>query len=167
MEKQKRQVNPEALLMAARENDYSSPAPASQKDLQNKAATDGPKSEEKVVAVQPVASETPKPVASEEQPKPAPVEKTRKERGRRLSHKELFVKNTSLKARKGVQAYIRPEFHEQIQRIVDVVGKKEVSIASYLDNVLAFHFEMFETEIEQELDEQFKSKYNSNIKYSF
>ena len=47
------------------------------------------------------------------------------------------------------------------------MGKKEVSIASYLDNVLAFHFEMFETEIEQELDEQFKSKYNSNIKFSF
>ena len=84
-----------------------------------------------------------------------------------MSHKELFVKNTSLKARKGIQAYIRPEFHEQIQRIVDVVGKKEISIASYLDNVLAFHFEMFETEIEQELDEQFKSKYNSNIKFSF
>ena len=167
MEKQKRQVNPEALLMAARENDYSSPAPASQKDLQNKAATDGPKSEEKVVAVRPVVSESPKTVVIEEQPKPAPVETTRKERGRRLSHKELFVKNTSLKARKGIQVYIRPEFHEQIQRIIDVVGKKEVTIASYLDNVLAFHFEMFETEIEQELDEQFKSKYNSNIKYSF
>lgn len=167
MEKQKRQVNPEALLMGARENDYSSLAPTRLKDIQNDVSTDSPKSEDREPAVQPAVSGTPKPVASEEQPKPTPVEKSRKERGRRLSHKELFVKNTSLKARKGIQAYIRPEFHEQIQRIVDVVGKKEISIASYLDNVLAFHFEMFETEIEQELDEQFKSKYNSNIKFSF
>ena len=167
MERQKKQVNPEALLMGARENDYSSPAPTRLKDIQNDVSTDSPKSEDRGYAVQPAVSDTPKSVASEEQPKPAPVEKSRKERGRRLSHKELFVKNTSLKARKGVQAYIRPEFHEQIQRIVDVVGKKEVSIASNLDNVLAFHFEMFETEIEQELDEQFKSKYNSNIKFSF
>ena len=167
MEKQKRQVNPEALLMAARENDYSSPAPARPKDIRNEASTDSTKSEERETAVQPVVADIPKPVASEEQPKPAPVEKSRKERGRRLSHKELFVKSTSLKARRGIQVYIRPEFHEQIQRIVDVVGKKEVTIASYLDNVLAFHFEMFETEIEQELDEQFKSKYNSNIKFSF
>ena len=167
MEKQKRKVDSEALLRAARENDYSSPAPASPKEVSGEAAIEHPEAKYKETSMQPTASETPKPVTSEEQPKPAPVEKTRKERGRRLSHKELFVKNTSLKARKGVQAYIRPEFHEQIQRIVDVVGKKEVSIASYLDNVLAFHFEMFETEIEQELDEQFKSKYNSNIKYSF
>ena len=167
MEKQKRQVNPEALLMGARENDYSSLAPTRLKDIQNDVSTDSPKSEDREPAVQPAISGTPKPVTSEEQPKPTPVEKSRKERGRRLSHKELFVKNTSLKARKGIQAYIRPEFHEQIQRIVDVVGKKEISIASYLDNVLAFHFEMFETEIEQELDEQFKSKYNSNIKFSF
>jgi len=167
MERQKKQVNPEALLMGARENDYSSPTTARPKDVQNEATTDSPKSEDRGHAVQPAVSDTPKPVASEEQPKPTPVEKSRKERGRRLSHKELFVKNTSLKARKGVQAYIRTEFHEQIQRIVDVVGKKEVSISSYLDNVLAFHFEMFETEIEQELDEQFKSKYNSNIKFSF
>ena len=167
MEKQKKKVDSEALLRAARENDYSSPAPASPKEVSDEAAVEHPEAENKETSMLPAASETPKPVSSEEQPKPAPVEKTRKERGSRLSHKELFVKNTSLKARKGVQAYIRPEFHEQIQRIVDVVGKKEVSIASYLDNVLAFHFEMFETEIEQELDEQFKSKYNSNIKFSF
>lgn len=167
MERHKKQVNPEALLMAARENDYSSPTTASPRDVRNEATADSPKSEDREPAVQPAVSGTPNPVASEEQSKPTPVEKSRKERGRRLSHKELFVKNTSLKARKGIQAYIRPEFHEQIQRIVDVVGKKEVSIASYLDNVLAFHFEMFETEIEQELDEQFKSKYNSNIKFSF
>ena len=167
MEKQKKKVDSEALLRAARENDYSSPAPASPKEVSGEATIDHLEAEYKETSMQPAASETTKTVTSEEQPKPAPVEKTRKERGRRLSHKELFVKNTSLKARKGIQVYIRPEFHEQIQRIIDVVGKKEVTIASYLDNVLAFHFEMFETEIEQELDEQFKSKYNSNIKYSF
>lgn len=167
MEKQKKKVDSEALLRAARENDYSSPAPANPKGVTGEAVIDLSEAENKESSVQTVVSETPKPVASEEQPKTAPVEKSRKERGRRLSHKELFVKNTSLKARKGIQAYIRPEFHEQIQRIVDVVGKKEVSIASYLDNVLSFHFEMFETEIEQELDEQFKSKYNSNIKFRF
>ena len=167
MERQKKQVNPEALLMAARENDYSSPATASPKDVRNEATADNPKSEDKETAVQPAVSEIPKPSANEDPQKPTPVEKSRKERGRRQSHRELFVKSTSLKARRGIQVYIRPEFHEQIQRIVDVIGKKEVTIASYLDNVLAFYFEMFETEIKQELDEEFKSKYNSNIKFSF
>ena len=167
MERQKKLVNPEALLMAARENDYSCPTTASPKDVRNEATADSPKSVDKEDSAQPAVPETPKPSAIEEQSKPAIVERPRKERSRRLSHKELFVKSTSLKARRGIQVYIRPEFHEQIQRIVDVIGKKEVTIASYLDNVLAFHFEMFETEIEQELDEQFKSKYNSNIKFSF
>ena len=131
MERQKRKVDSEALLRAARENYYSSP------------------------------------VNDDEPSKPVDSDKPRKERGKRPSHRELFVKSTSLKARTGMQSYIRPEFHEQIQRILDVLGNKEVSIASYLDNVLAYHFEMFASEIKQELDDEFKSKYNSNIKFNF
>ena len=144
------------MLRAARENDYGSPVLATPQETSWEA---GPETS--------VVSEIPKLSANEESQKSVPVEKPRKERGRRLSHKEQFVRNSNLKARNGRQCYIRPEYHEQIQRIIDVLGNKEVSIASYLDNVLAYHFEMFEAEIRQELDEQFKSTYNSNIKFSF
>lgn len=167
MDRQRKKVDSEALLRAARENDYGSPVSAIPKETPREAVPERQDTENGETVTQSVVSEIPKPSATEEPQKPVPVEKPRKERGRRLSHKEMFVSSSNLKARNGRQCYIRPEYHEQIQRIIDVLGNKEVSIASYLDNVLTYHFEMFESEIRQELDEQFKSKYNSNIKFSF
>ncbi len=71
----------------------------------------------------------------------------RKLKGREADFKELFLKEAAISARFGKTTYVRKEYHERIQRIVRVIGKDEVSLFSYIDNVLAHHFASFQDEI--------------------
>lgn len=59
----------------------------------------------------------------------------------------LFLHESPLSARSGKTVYIRKEFHERIQRIIRIIAKDEVSMFSYIDNVLARHFEEYQDEI--------------------
>ena len=43
----------------------------------------------------------------------------------------------------------RKEYHERIQLILRVIGKDEVSLFSYIDNVLAHHFDTFQEDIKK------------------
>lgn len=52
-------------------------------------------------------------------------------------------------ARIGKTVYVRKEYHERIQLILRVIGKDEVSLFSYIDNVLAHHFDMFQEDIKR------------------
>lgn len=52
-------------------------------------------------------------------------------------------------ARIGKTVYVRKEYHERIQLILRVIGKDEVSLFSYIDNVLAHHFNTFQEEIKK------------------
>ena len=58
-----------------------------------------------------------------------------------------FMCNSDIKARSGKLIYIRPEFHEKVSKIIQVIGKNEISIFSYIDNVLMHHFDEFQQEI--------------------
>ena len=49
----------------------------------------------------------------------------------------------------GKTVYIRKEYHERIQLILRVIGKDEVSLFSYIDNVLAHHFDTYQEEIKK------------------
>lgn len=69
-----------------------------------------------------------------------------------LSHRELFVQEVGMTARYGKAVYIRKEFHERIQKIVQIVGANEVTLYSYIDNVLAQHFNTYQDEITKEYD---------------
>ena len=71
---------------------------------------------------------------------------------------ELFIKESNLTARLGKSVYIRKDFHDRLLKIVQVIGGNELSLFSYLDNVLAHHFESFQKEIK----ESYQSK-NSDI----
>lgn len=77
---------------------------------------------------------------------PMPPEEQREEpRRRKTRNKEqdygaLFLKEATIPARIGKTVYIRKEYHERIQLILRVIGKDEVSLFSYIDNVLAEHF---------------------------
>lgn len=170
MKKQSAKVDPQLLLNGARENNYDVPI---SETVEAKSVAETIKETEgkhEEVAEQYVISEAPHVAEPKENAKSATPDKPKKERAersRRMSHKDLFVKNMTFKARKGRQAYMREEFYEQIQKIVEVVGNRQVSVACYLDNVLAYHFETFGSEITAELNEGFNSSYNSNIKYEF
>lgn len=65
----------------------------------------------------------------------------------RGSYETCFIKQASTNTRSGKTAYIRKEFHDRIMRIIQVIGYNEVSLYSYLDNVLEHHFSMFQEDI--------------------
>lgn len=63
------------------------------------------------------------------------------------SYDELFLRDANVVARLGKSVFIRQEFHDRIIKIVQVVTKNEISIFSYIDNVLEHHFENYQDEI--------------------
>ena len=167
MKKQSAKVDPQLLLNGARENNYDVPAGETVEAKSVAETIEETEGKHEGVAGQSVIPEASHVAEPKEGTKAVMSDKPKKERTRRMSHRDIFVKNTTFKARKGRQAYMREEFYEQIQKIVEVVGNRQVSVASYLDNVLAYHFETFGSEITAELNEGFNSSYNSNIKYEF
>ncbi len=74
-------------------------------------------------------------------------QRRRKPKGKEEDYQELFLKEAAISARFGKTTYVRKEYHERIQRIVRVISKDEVSLFSYIDNVLAHHFASFQDEI--------------------
>jgi hypothetical protein len=69
-------------------------------------------------------------------------------------YESLFVKESAEVARSGKTIYIRREFHERILKIVHVIGQNEVSIFSYVDNVLNNHFKNFRDEITESYEQK-------------
>ena len=63
------------------------------------------------------------------------------------NYERLFLQPVKTVALHGKAIYVRPEFHQRIQRIVRLVGNDRVSMHSYLDRVLEHHFESFDEEI--------------------
>lgn len=81
----------------------------------------------------------------------------RKSKSREMDYRSLFLKEAAIPARIGKTVYIRKEYHERIQLILRVIGKDEVSLFSYIDNVLAHHFETYQTEITELYNEHNRS----------
>lgn len=68
---------------------------------------------------------------------------------RQTIYRSLFLKEADVPARIGKTVYVRKEYHERIQLILRVIGKDEVSLFSYIGNVLAHHFDMFQEDIKR------------------
>lgn len=80
---------------------------------------------------------------------PRKESESRKRKPRQTDYESLFLKNSEETARYGKTIYIRREFHERTQRIVQTLGDNQVSLYSYIDNVLVHHFEMYQDEIRE------------------
>ncbi len=78
-----------------------------------------------------------------------PKDDARRRKGRGQDYETLFIRNAPSNTRSGKTVYIRREFHERITRILQVIGKNEVSLYSYLDNVLEHHFAAYQEEISE------------------
>ncbi|MDR1864164.1 MAG: DUF3408 domain-containing protein [Bacteroidales bacterium] len=76
-------------------------------------------------------------------------EETRNKREKRQEYESLFIRESNVTARLGKTVYIRKEFHDRILKIVQVIGANEISLFSYMDNLIAHHFETFQDEISQ------------------
>lgn len=58
-----------------------------------------------------------------------------------------FIRDPEVKARSGKMAYIRPEYHERIMRIIRVIGNDGMTLSGYIDHVLELHFAQCEDAI--------------------
>lgn len=70
-------------------------------------------------------------------------------KARKEIYRSLFFKDATIPARIGKTVYVRKEYHERIQLILRVIGKDEVSLFSYIDNVLAHYFDTFQEDIKK------------------
>lgn len=71
-------------------------------------------------------------------------------------YEQEFFRNKDSSARAGKVVYIRPEFHERLTRIVQVIGGDKISIYEYVDNVLEHHFKEFGDEIIHSFNDKYK-----------
>lgn len=96
-------------------------------------------------------------------PQPAPRPKEEPERRRRNGKPEkpdydsMFVRESNVTARLGKQVYIRKEYHDRILKMLHIIGGNEVTIASFLDNVLTHHFTQFQDEIAESFKRHMES----------
>ena len=94
------------------------------------------------------------PIEIEKAPqKTAPAKKKKAEL---YEYESYFFEQGETSAREGKSVYIRPEFHQRIARIVQVIGEDKISLYSYLDNVLKAHFEQYQEEITQSFEQKYK-----------
>ncbi|HBK41084.1 MAG TPA: hypothetical protein DDZ57_05875 [Porphyromonadaceae bacterium] len=88
--------------------------------------------------------------------------KKRKNRQLPIDYESRFIKKADLTVRSGKGVYIRADYHNSINRIISVIGNNEISITDYLDNILTHHFEMFEQEITDVFDRNYKPLIHKN-----
>ena len=74
-------------------------------------------------------------------------EPRKQKRDKLPDYEALFIREAGITARTGKSVYIRKDHHEKIMKIVQVIGKNQLSLFSYIDNVLNHHFESFKNEI--------------------
>lgn len=69
----------------------------------------------------------------------------RKNKG--VGYEDSFFQEAQVKTRSGKVVYIRKQYHDRILKILRIIGENEISLFSYLDNVLKHHFDMFQDDI--------------------
>ena len=80
----------------------------------------------------------------------AQITGNKEQAGEENGYVRLFIHESPVCARLGKTIYLRKEFHERIQKIVQTIGNNEMSIFSYVDNVLEQHFAAYQDEITKE-----------------
>ncbi|MVZ63741.1 DUF3408 domain-containing protein [Sphingobacterium humi] len=91
-----------------------------------------------------------------EQEKPVSKERSRSKKASEAHYEQLFFKRAETNARYGKSVYIRPDFHERLSRIVQVIGEDKITIYAYLDNLLEYHFQEFGEEITKSFNDKYK-----------
>lgn len=88
--------------------------------------------------------------------KPAIKEKSKARRTIEADYESIFFKRPDTNARDGKTVYIRPDFHEKLSRIVQVIGEDKITIYAYLDNLLEYHFQEFGEQITKSFNDKYK-----------
>ncbi len=93
---------------------------------------------------EPEETETPVVVQAE-----TPREESKRKRSKSTNYESLFLMDAGIPTRSGKLVSIREKYHKRIAKIVQASGKKDVSIFSYIDNVLSHHFDTYRDEINE------------------
>jgi len=88
--------------------------------------------------------------------KPVAKDKARIKKISELDYEDIFLKKSDTNARDGKTVYIRPDFHDRLSRIVQVIGEDKISIYAYLDNLLQYHFDEFGEQIIKSYNNKYK-----------
>lgn len=93
-----------------------------------------------------------------EQPKDRgnPKNKDKAKKDNQSDYETIFFKRPETNARDGKTVYIRPEYHEKLFRIVQVIGEDKITIYGYLDNLLYYHFQEFGDQITKSYNDKYK-----------
>lgn len=89
------------------------------------------------------------------QEKLATKQKIKGKKNNEITYAEQFLTHHTMTKRGDKSIYIRPEYHERLSRIIQIIADDQIPLYAYLDNILAYHFETFEKEI----TDDFNSKY--------
>lgn len=73
-----------------------------------------------------------------------------------LSYVEQFLTHHTMTKRGDKSIYIRSEYHERLSRIIQIIADDQIPLYAYLDNILAYHFEMFEKEITDDFNNKYR-----------
>ena len=84
-----------------------------------------------------------------------PIDVIEKERGEQYVDKFMVDADFTVRPRK--QIYIRDETHERIMKLVNIVGNGQVSMSSYIDNIINNHFNVHNAEIKAAFEEGIKA----------
>jgi hypothetical protein len=76
-----------------------------------------------------------------------------------IAYEKRFLVRAGIPTRSGKLVGIRKKYHKRISKIVQVAGDNEVTIFSYVDNVLKHHFENFQDEISELYKKQIDDDY--------
>lgn len=87
--------------------------------------------------------------------KELPREEPRKRKSKaqvEADYQSLFIHESAIAARSGKTVYICKEHHERIIKILHVIAKNDVSLFSYIYNVLEHHFTTYQEDITELYD---------------
>jgi len=73
-----------------------------------------------------------------------PREDNKRKRNKQPDYEGLFIQEAGITARTGKSVYIRKEHHDKILKIIQVIGKNQISLFSYIDNVLSHHLDTYQ-----------------------
>jgi len=89
-------------------------------------------------------------------PREKPKEKQKIALQKKINYEETFLNNRYPSGRNGKVVYIRPEYHERLLRIVQLTREEKITLYSYIDNILEYHFREFGADITDFFNERNK-----------
>ena len=76
---------------------------------------------------------------------------------KRVGYIDKFMSKADFTARLGRQVCVSEETHERVMKLVNVVGKGQVSMASFIENIINEHFNIHNAEIKAAFEEGIKA----------